>query len=142
MNKDQGYDILGNTLVPIDLHETLENQQFAATAWQGKVGAPTAQGWAANSLSWQPSGNLWTWTDYLSICTNGVLDPPVTSSGNGTTVGFTLTQKFWIGTTTTNFTGSCIDRNVTTFYTDHGASSNLQTPGIPSTICNQYNYGN
>jgi len=134
---DQGYDILGNALVPIDFHETIENQQFVAPGWKGKVGSPTASGWAATQ--WQP-GNLWI--DFYTLCGTGVLNPPATSSGNGTTAGFTETQKFWIGTTTTNFTGSCIDRNATTFYTDHGASSNLQTPGIPASICNQGQFAN
>ena len=138
LNVSSVQDILGETLVPIRLNESLENQHFVAAGWVGS-GFPVAGKWTpaggSGAAPWQSNN---TFNDYFYICTtNTTRTPPITSYGSGTTAIFTETQKFWIGTTTA-FSGVCAQRGLVTLYTDHGGNSSVIVPGIPSgTICNR-----
>lgn len=124
-------DLLGATLIPINVKESLEKRQWLnATYSSGPL--PTATPWLWNQ--WQ--GNVFI--DRFTICasTPNPLNPPPTSyNPNGTTAVFNETQKFWVGTTT-DFAGVCVQRGVVTLYTDHGRVSPYYTPVTNKADCN------
>jgi hypothetical protein len=135
-------DILGNQLQPVILHETLEQQQYLAAAYisanqSGQLGFPMADTWTV--AEWNSNK---TFNDYYGFCEPPAdqFTPPVTSSGGGNTQLFNETQKYWIGVSGPGFLGSCVQRNVARLYTDHGAMTDIEVPGIPSIICNQGNF--
>ncbi|HEY9140340.1 MAG TPA: hypothetical protein VIN93_05580 [Bryobacteraceae bacterium] len=132
---NSGYDILGNTLVQIDLHEFLEGSQWSpGNNYSNYFTFPSSGGWPVS---------LWasktTWTDDYIMCAAppaSNLSPPLLPWGSGNTPIFTITQLWFIGTQTIGPSGSCIGKDLVTYYNDHAAASGLQTPGIPATICN------
>lgn len=133
-------DLFSNALSPIVLHETLENPQLK-------------NGWTNPPISTTLSPSYWLasyWTGYwfpdeFAECKLPTQQPNplLQSSGTGGTLGLTVTQKYWIGTTTLGFgLGVCTQRDVANLYTNHGNQTNPQIPGFPSTICNQGNFSN
>jgi hypothetical protein len=127
-------DILGSTLAPIHLNETLEKQQWFPPSYAG-AGNPAATPWYPSDWN---SNN--TFNDYLSICapSGTSVTPRPASSGSGTTILFNETQKFWIGSTT-HFVSVCVQRGVLTLYTDHGAVSPYYSPILNKADCNAGN---
>ena len=128
-------DMLGTTLTPIDLNETLEKQQCLAGNWAANVAPPPATGWPV--ALW--SGDIIN--DYLTACASGTtsLNPrPASYNASGTTKVFDETQKFWIGTQT-HFAGVFVQRGIVTLYTDHGTVNSYTTPIVNKVDCNAGN---
>jgi hypothetical protein len=125
-------DLVGQTLIPINVKESLEKQTWYPASYQGGSN-PAATPWLWN----QWIGN--TFDDLFSICaaTPNNLNPhPTSYNPSGGTRLFDETQKFWIGTTT-DFTGVCVQRGVVTLYTNHGRLSPYYTPILNKADCNR-----
>ena len=124
-------DLIGQTLVPIDTNETLENfVNVNGSDWF--TPPPTASSWTPLNGDW--SGN--SFTDAILVCGLGFHPSPQPYNPNGTTVEANVTQKFWIGTAT-HFQGVCVQRDIITEYRDHGAYGTLSTPIVNKADCNQ-----
>lgn len=123
-------DLLGNTLTPINVKESLEKRQWLNSSY-ANVTVPVATPWYWSQ--WE--GN--TFIDTLTICAstpNPLVPPPTNYNPNGTTAVFNETQKFWVGTAT-DYTGACVQRGVVTLYTDHGRVSPYYTPIVNKGDC-------
>jgi hypothetical protein len=132
-------DINGVTIIPLDLHESLENtvSKYPSENW----GSPVEGNWAAGTWS----GN--TWIDTVALCwgTGTVVGVPQTVwpwSTSGVTEINTLTQKFWFGSAppiphsqnpSTDFQGACPYVQSVNAYTDHVTWTNVITP-VPDPV--------
>ncbi len=124
-------DLIGQTLLPIDVNETLENpRNFNGSDWF--TPPPTATAWTPAHGDW--SGN--TFTDAILVCGSGFHPNPQAYSLNGTTLESNITQKFWIGTSA-HFQGVCVQRDVISEYIDHATYVSLTTPIVNKPDCNQ-----
>ncbi len=126
------FDLLGVSLIPINVKESLEKQQWLYATYNGNP-YPAATPWYWNQ--WQ--GNVFI--DRFTLCasTPNPLNPPPTNyNPNGTSAAFNETQKFWVATDT-DFTGVCVQRGVVTLYTDHGKVSPYYSPITSPADCNR-----
>jgi hypothetical protein len=124
-------DLLGTTLIPINVKESLENQRWVNATYNGG-GFPAATPWTWDQ--WQ--GNAFI--DRFTMCasTPNPLNPPPTNyNPNGVSAVFNETQKFWVGTVI-DFAGVCVQRGVVTLYTDHGKLTPYYTPITNKADCN------
>jgi hypothetical protein len=108
---NSGGDLVGNTLVKIDLHELLGIYWDPGVNWGNYVTPPQPSGWPATT--WY---NTTAWADELGVCvTPGTpMNPLIWSWGAyppGTTYVGVSIQSFLVGTTQINGQGACITGN-------------------------------
>jgi len=116
-------------LTKIDLNETLEHQIDAPG---GNWPFPTAGAWPVSSVAWTTNTN---YIDYLAICATGTegYSPALANYNTSTTtLGFSETQKFWIGSTSA-YTGECAQINDTQLNTSYPVQTQQTTPGSTPT---------
>lgn len=146
------YDLAGNKLVPITLHETFENNQFLSPF--SSVLDPSDPNYS-NWLSYPPSPSAWSTADWVTIgvvtpyftdhvftidSTGAMIPTPVSFSTSPRAVN-NISQKFFIGDGTANsFSGQCVQKGKITYFTDHGEITSV-SPVVQSD-CAQGNFGN
>lgn len=126
-------DLAGYAVIPIDAHETFENDipKYTGEDWgiQAEANWP-APDWSNNSF-----------VDTYALCWGGSPDPvppTVSWNTNGTTLIDTNTQKYWIGSSALgSFQGECSQRQALAWYADHVALSSVTTPISDQSTCAQ-----
>lgn len=127
---DSATDILGNSIIRIDLHEEFSGWSwYPGTNWSTYMAPPVSGGWPATG--W-PSNT--GWRDYVGACFPGgdplkPLVEPWTTYGNGANLVLTGLQTFRAGTALVNGEGECLaSNNNVSYYSGYAASNIGQTP--------------
>ena len=125
----------GGPLVPITLHETLENwQRDWPTPLIGWLPDPTAGVWPASLWEFSASLGQWYFSDFLYAYDNtGQWNPQPTPFVGGVQRVKHGTQKFFVGSPTP-FSGTCVQRNRFQLYTDHGEAEERTSP-VSASAC-------
>ena len=127
---DSATDILGNSIIRIDLHEELATWNwYPGTNWSTYMAPPQSTGWPATL--WDSNTD---WRDYIGACfpAQDVLNPliePWMTYGAGTNLIVTGTQTFRAGTAQVNGEGEClVSRNNMSYYSGYATDNIGQTP--------------
>jgi len=125
---DSATDILGNSIIRIDLHEEFADWSwYPGTNWSRYMDPPPSGGWLATD--W-PSQTIWR--DYVGACFPGgdPLNPLVESwTTYGTSLVVTGVQTFRAGTAQVNGQGACLAyKNNMSYYSGYAADNIGVTP--------------